>query len=64
MLLNTLSGIMKRIERGIKKVIFAAPQAAKVLIMKCVECGSPKIGYDSHGIKYCKDCGIVVEEWM
>lgn len=45
-----------------KKVLYSAEES--VLGMRCFECGSAKIGHDPHGIKFCKECGIVVEEWM
>lgn len=32
--------------------------------MNCMECGSDKIAYDPiHDSKYCRDCGIVLEEF-
>jgi len=32
--------------------------------MNCMECGSDKISYDpAHDSKYCRECGIVVEEF-
>jgi transcription initiation factor TFIIIB Brf1 subunit/transcription initiation factor TFIIB len=30
--------------------------------MKCFECGSEKITYEE-GIKYCKECGVLIEEF-
>ncbi|MFA4820411.1 MAG: TFIIB-type zinc ribbon-containing protein [Candidatus Aenigmatarchaeota archaeon] len=31
--------------------------------MNCMECGSDRMAYDpAHDNKYCKDCGIVLEE--
>ncbi|GEM_PF-5440282 len=28
----------------------------------CGECGSDKVGRDTTGAKYCKDCGVIYEE--
>jgi len=47
----------------LKNVMYGV-SVVKNIGIKCIECGSAKIGYDPHGIKFCKDCGIVVEEWM
>ncbi len=33
--------------------------------MRCIDCGSDKIKYDPlHGSKFCRDCGIVLEEFV
>ena len=47
-----------------KKVIYGVKTELQAIQMKCFECGSGKIANDPHGIKFCKNCGIVVEDWL